>query len=540
MFMFRNLIVLLCAGCFSGLYGQAWKWNGDEPLNVVWITCEDISPRLSMYGDEVAETPNLNRLAAEGLTYMNCFSVSGVCAPSRSSLATGMYPISMGSNHMRTSSAGRTGEAGVNAYEAVPQHEVRFVSELLRAEGYYASNNSKEDYQFHKTPTAWDESSREAHYRKRREGQKFFAIFNFTTTHESQIWSRADDEIKGVDVSRIRVPAYLPDTPVVRRDLTIFYNNVRQMDEQVGAVLAELEADGLLESTVIFFYSDHGGNLPREKRLMFDSGLHVPLIIRFPDGWEAGRKTERLVSFVDFAPTLLSICGIEPPEWMQGKAFLGDYVEPERRYIYAARDRADEFYDQQRAVRDKRYKYIRNYRLDRPNYLSLYYRHSIPTMHELLEMLAKGELNEAQARWFDPNRAEEELYDTFTDPDEVHNLAGDPAYAETLQRLREENLRFLIEVGDLGMIPEKRLIELFWPNGTQPVTADPVVTVDGRTVSVECATRGASIGYRVWRGSEKPTSWQVYTGPFELPRGMSLEVVAHRIGYKPSGIVSKK
>lgn len=526
----------------QSLHGQEWKWEGEEPLNVVWITTEDMKPTLPMYGDEAVETPNLERLAAQGMTYTNAFSVSGMCSPSRSCLATGVYPIHMGSDHMRTQDGRWTGKSKVEGYEAVPPPEVRMVSEILRANGYYATNNVKEDYQFNKPPTAWDESSDTAHWKNRPEGKPFFAVFNYMETHESRLWRRADLPVEGVDVSKIRVPAYLPDTAVVRKDLTTYYNNIHAMDQWVGGLLDELEAEGLLDNTVIFFYSDHGGSLPREKRMLYDSGLRAPLIIRLPGAdWRHVNIThDRLVSFVDFPPTLLSIVGIEPPEWMQGVAFLGDYRGPEREYVYAARSRMDEYYDKQRAVRDERYKYIHTMLPGQPSYVDGFYRKQIATMREMLKMRSRGELDEEELVWFDPERPVEELYDTWVDPDEVHNLAGDPKYAEKLDELRRENLKFLDRVADLNAMPEARLLQLLWPNGTQPVTADPVVTQEGRIVTISCATLGASIGYRVWQGSDKPESWQVYTGPFELPRGMNLEVVAHRIGYKPSEVRSMK
>lgn len=536
----KQVLLLIWALCFplTTVFAgpEAWRWSSDKPLNVVWITCEDIRPTLSMYGDPVADTPNLERLAREGVVFNNCFSVAGVCAPSRSGIATGMYPISIGSTHMRTSSAPRTGVVPV-AYEAVPPPEVRFMSEYLRAAGYYCTNNSKQDYQFDPPVTVWDESSNQAHWRNREEGQPFFAIFNSTVTHESQLWARADHPIKGVDVSKIEIPPYLPDTPVVRQDHAIYYNNIRQMDEWVGGLLDELEKEGLLDQTIIFFYSDHGGNLPRQKRLMFDSGLHVPLIIRFPDRWAGGRRFDDLVSFVDFAPTVLSLTGIEVPDHMQGRAFLGAGATAEpRRYVYAARDRLDEEYDRQRAVRDKRYKYIRNYRLGQSLYLNVLYRFSIPTLNELMRLRQQGDLTPEQMIWFDPNRPEEELYDCWMDPHEVNNLAGRPEYEEILLSMRRENQEFLNEVGDLGAIPERRLVEMMWPGFQQPVTGEVQIERDGNRVTLSCGTMGASIGYRKWQGTSKPESWSVYTGPIQLERGQRLEAVAHRIGYKPSEV----
>ena len=406
-----------------------------------------MGPYIAAFGDSTIQTPNLSRLAAEGVRYPNLFSPSGVCAPSRAAIATGMYPSGIGANHMRTGSY--TEVTGLPAYEAVPPSQVRMMSEVLRKNGYYCTNNSKKDYQFKDPITAWDESSNFAHWRNRGENQPFFSIFNFTTTHESGLfepygfrnnelrhyqagdttfasgkWNgRTLEEETPIHVAKdtdFPIPPYLPDTELVRRDMWKMYNNIAEMDRQLGAILDQLEADGLLESTIIFFYGDHGGPLPRQKRLIYDSGLNTPMIIRFPNQQRAGTIDAQLVSFIDFAPTIFSLAGIKPPVYLQGQAFLGDYSsDKQRAYIHAAADRFDGFTDAIRAVRDQRFKYIRNYRPQQGYYLPVEYRERIPITQELLRLKEEGALNEFQAQWFRETKDDEELFDCEKDPSRV-------------------------------------------------------------------------------------------------------------------------
>ncbi|RMG75345.1 MAG: DUF229 domain-containing protein, partial [Bacteroidetes bacterium] len=411
--------------------------------HILWITTEDMSPRLACYGDSIAHTPNLDRLAAQGVRYTHAFSVSGVCAPSRAALITGMYPTTIGAQHMRTMK--RTAALAditdpellaIPTYEAVPPPEVRCFPELLRAAGYYCTNNAKEDYQFTRPITAWDESSNQAHWRNRNSGQPFFAVFNIGITHESQVWARADEPWL-IDTSAVEVPPYYPNTPIVRRDLARHYNNIQLMDGRVGEILAELEAEGLLDSTIIFFFGDHGDGLPRAKRWCYDSGLRVPLLIRWPKALGGGSVDSSLVSFVDFAPSVLSIAGVPVPGWMQGQAFLGPQrADTPRAYIYAARDRMDPAIDNVRAVRDQRYKYLRNYMPERPYVQFLPYRDRMGLMQELLRLDAAGELEGPQRLWFRQTKPREELFDCLADPHEIHDLAGDPRYAAKLAELR--------------------------------------------------------------------------------------------------------
>lgn len=526
---------------------EAAPW--DFRPNILWLVAEDLSPNIPAFGDSTVVTPTLSRLAAEGVRYTHVFSPSGVCAPSRAAIATGMYQNHIGAQHMRTgpwfssnvspqaiASAAQYMPPGVSPYEAMPPAGVKMHSEYLREAGYYTANNAKQDYQFRAPVTAWDESSPRAHWRGRKPGQPFFAIFNYEVTHESRIWAKANDSLWVDDNLNVPVPPYLPDTEVGRRDVRRMYSNIKEMDAQIGAILAELEADGLLDSTIVFWYTDHGGPLPRQKRLLYDSGMRLPLIVRFPQQWRAGEVDDQLISFVDFKPTLLSLADIAPPGYVDGQAFLGPYAaSTPRRYVHGAADRFDEQYDAIRAVRDHRFKYLRNLQPEKGYYLPVAYREQMPIMQELLRLRDAGALDEVQAQWFRPRKPPEELFDTENDPHELHNLAGDPAYADKLAELRAECDRWMQAIDDKGLIPEPEYVASIWPGGAQPVTQPPVAERQGTQVALHSDTQGASIGYqRLSAATEQAETWRVYTGPVTLAAGEQLVTVAHRIGYLPS------
>ncbi|HJT34140.1 MAG TPA: sulfatase-like hydrolase/transferase [Pirellulales bacterium] len=440
------------------LIGRSARAEDAPRPNILWITCEDASPNLGCYGDQYAITPHLDRLAAEGVRYTHAFTVAGVCAPSRSCLITGMYPSTIGSQHMRSTTR-------------LPEG-IKCFTEYLRQAGYYCSNNSKEDYNFKTPASAWDESSTKAHWRKRPAGHPFFAVFNFTTTHESHI--RLDDAAfakrtaalsdgERHDPAKAPVPRYHPDTPVVRRDWARYYDLITVMDQQAGELLAQLAADGLAEDTIVFFFSDHGVGLPRGKRWLYDSGLRVPLMIRFPPQYQhlapggPGTTCDRLVSFVDFAPTVLSLAGVALPEQLQGTAFLGEQAGSPREYIYGIRDRMDERYDLTRAVRHRRWKYLRNYRPELPYAQPIEYMEEMPTMREWRRLVSEGKLDGPSALFMQPTKPVEELYDTEADPDEVDNLASSEKHRDVLDRLRGEHGRWVRETHDLGFLPEAEM-----------------------------------------------------------------------------------
>jgi arylsulfatase A-like enzyme len=507
--------------------------------NILWITCEDMSPEhLESYGATLTRTPHTNRLAAEGVKYTNMYSISGVCAPSRSSIITGMYQTSIGTHNMRTLGASAAASdaypADFRSYSALLPVGAKCFSEHLREAGYYCTNNDKQDYQFVAPVTAWDESSRKAHWKNRASGQPFFAIFNFTITHESQVWSREHEPLL-VEPSKVNVPPYLPDTPAMRRDIARHLSNVMRMDSLTGIVLKELEEAGELENTIIFFYSDHGDGLPYVKREVYDRGLRVPLIVRFPKAKSAGTVNKQLLSFVDLAPTVLSLAGVKIPKTMQGRAFLGSQqAKQPREYIYAARDRMDSEYDRVRAVRDARYKYIRNYQPEKPFYQNIRYRLQQPGMRDILRLKEEGKLTPQQARWFE-TKPTEELYDCESDPYEFTNLAEDPAYATKLKELRQAMDQWQQQYGDYGATREMEMVRQWWGGSLEkgpPATARPVVSKRKGRVQIQCMTEGASIGYRF--GTSGP--WSVYTKPFES-RKDTLYVQAQRIGFEPSTVM---
>ena len=527
-----------------------------DKLNVLWIVAEDLSEYLPMFGDPTITTPNLSRLASEGVCYDQFFTPAAVCAPARSGIALGMYPTHLGSNHMRTGPwfnssisqeridgySKKDLPEGVNSYEAIAPEGARMMSEYLRMAGYYCTNNSKEDYQFVKTVTAWDECGTKAHWRNRKDSsQPFFSIFNLTVTHESQIWARAKDSL-WVDADlEVTVPPYLPDTKVGRQDMRQMYSNIKQMDAQVGELLAELEEDGLLEKTIIFWYSDHGGPLPRQKRLLYDSGIKVPMIIRFPHEERKMTRNDDLVSFIDLAPTVLSLAGITPPPHMDGKAFLGTFKRwTPAQYVFAAGDRFDEQYDQNRAVRDKRYKLIQYLMPEKSMFLHVNYRDQMPIMQELHRLRKAGELTPTQALWFRETKPEFEFFDTQTDPHEINNLIDDPAYVDQVAELKQALNRWYKEVPDQMRQDERDYLATLWPGGVQPVVAEPVITISGDKIVLKNSGAWASIGYQFVVSGEQASAdqWEVYTKPIKKIEGKTIHVIADRVGYKPSGLVS--
>lgn len=421
----------------------------DDRPNILWITSEDHGPHMGCYGDTFATTPNVDALAARGLRYNFCWSNAPVCAPARTTLITGVYASSSGGHHMRS---------------MVPlPDDMKLFPHYLREAGYYCSNNVKEDYNVVKPGGTWDESSNKAHWRKRANDQPFFAVFNSTKSHESQIRTRPHQWQH--DPANVRVPAYHPDTDAVRKDWAQYYDQVSAADADAGKVLSQLKEDGLADNTIVFYFGDHGSGMPRNKRSACNSGLHVPLVVYFPEkfkhlapeGYKPGGTSDRLVSFVDFAPTVLSIAGIEAPRWMQGHAFAGKHVEPVPSYLFGHRDRMDERYDMTRAVRDDRYVYVRHYYPHIPAGQYLQYMFQTPTTVAWKRLFDEGKLNEAQSAFWQ-RKASEELYDLQSDPDEVNNLASSAEHAKILERFREAHLQHVLDVKDMGFLPESEML----------------------------------------------------------------------------------
>jgi arylsulfatase A-like enzyme len=413
--------------------------------NILWITSEDHGPEMGCYGDKFATTPNVDKLAARGVIYTRAWSCAPVCAPARTVLISGMYAESTGGEHMRSLVPFPAGK--------------KMFPQLLREAGYYCSNNAKEDYNLAKPGKVWDESSKQAHWRKRSAGQPFFAVFNSEKSHESKIRTRPHTLVH--DPAKVRVPAYHPDTPEVRRDWAQYYDIVSAADADAGKMLAQLEADGLAEDTIVFYFGDHGSGMPRSKRWPYNSGLHVPLVVFIPEkfkhlrpaDYKPGGATDRLVSFVDFAPTVLGLAGIEPPQWMQGRAFLGKFIGPPNEFLFGMRGRMDERFDLVRSVTDGRYVYIRNYMPHLIYAQHLDYMWQTPTTRVWENLHNEGKLAPAQDAFWKRKPAEE-LYDLRTDRDEVNNLAASSAHQQIKAKLRQAQQEHAAKIRDTGFIPE--------------------------------------------------------------------------------------
>ena len=524
----------------------------DKPLNVVWISCEDMGPILGAYGNTIIKTPNLDRLASEGVLYKNAYSTVGVCAPSRFSIITGMYSARLGAHNMRTGDyhnfktpeevfykqdIGVIDKAGVNIpqYEVVPPKHVKPFTEILRAKDYYCANNFKCDYQFNSPFTAWDEVSPTVSFRDAPKDRPFFYVWNSLLTHESRIWQRSD-EVLTVAPQDVIIPDYFPDIPEVRMDIARKYSNIEAMDKKVGELLSQLEEDGLLETTIIMFWSDHGGNLLRQKRAVGNSGLNVPLIVRYPDKKMAGKVEDRIVSLMDLAPTVLSLLNIEPPAHYDGKAFAGPFEDKPRKYAFGTADRFDESTDMQRSVLDGRFVYIKNFMPELPLIYRNKYRERIPMNSKLIQMDSQGELDGDASYIFMKTKEVEELYDLQEDPYEVKNVATKPEYADKLVELRNALSAWQIEIDDKGFLPENEIVKSFWPDMKQPVTEDVVFSLnsDG-LLSLTTVTPGASIGYQLDEniGSD---SWKFYHKPLRINEDQQIAARAIRIGFKASNI----
>ena len=431
------------------------KSNSSQELpNILWIVSEDNSASyLGCYGNKQATTPNIDKLASEGILYENAFANAPVCAPMRNSIITGNFASTLGCHNMRSE------------YQ-IPD-KFKFFPQYLRKAGYYCTNNAKEDYNTIKPDNVWHESSHNAHYKNRKPGQPFFAIFNTNLSHEHKIHFGnliPKDKLQH-DPDEIEIAPYHPDLPEIRHCYANYYDYISRMDARVGEVLQELEENGLAEDTIVFYYSDHGGVLPRSKRFIFESGTKIPLIVKFPDKYKhlapgkPGSKEERLVSLLDLAPTLLSLANQEIPEQFAGHAFLGKKKSPDPDYVHFIRQRMDERYDMMRAVRDKKFRYIRNYMPHRKYCQHIWYLWRSSSTRAWEKAFKDGKCNDIQSRFWG-YKAPEELYDIENDPHNVNNLANKPAYRKTLKRMRKENQKWVREQRDAGFIPESMMVEL--------------------------------------------------------------------------------
>ena len=464
--MNRELLFIFLILCFSSVFSQS------EKPNIIWLVCEDQSVDFfPMYGDNTVNLPNLESLADNSIIYDNMHATTPVCSPARSAIITGMYPTTLGTHNMRTYNEGRDTNQptlGIPSYSPkFPDYILPF-TKYLRDGGYYCTNNNKEDYNFKITNDAWDQTCKycsgvkkqDIHWRNRDKDQPFFAVFNFQITHEAQIWSQAKNKIY-VDPDKITPPPYFPDDAIIRKDMAINYSNLIRMDRELGILIKELKHNGLYENSYIFFYSDHGGPFPRHKRAIYESGTKVPFMIKLPNSKEAGSRDDRLLSFIDLAPTVLDIAGLTIPEYIQGKSILDTKLK-EREYLISASDRFDEQIDRIRSIQTKKYKLIVNYDTSQTHALPVKYRENMPMMRKMNEMYSSGKLNSIQKLWFQTPKSELELYNLQKDPYEINNLIESPKrlnYKSLVKTFRKKLNDWIENTNDLGRMPEKEIIK---------------------------------------------------------------------------------
>jgi uncharacterized sulfatase len=461
--VFLLALLLLSPACLDAAEVAKGKPAAEARPNIVFIGAEDFSPDLACYGSKFVHTPNLDRLASQGARFTRAFTHAPVCAPSRSGMITGMYPTTIGSHHMRS--------ALINPPPTFPAE--------LRKAGYHVVWATKTDINFAGAQNRQPKDAFDSTKLWTNDGavgklpRPFFAHVNFATTHESQVRAPRAQFVENtkrltpqqrVDPAKVDLPPYYPDTPETRRDLANYYELVTAMDYQVGEVLDLLDRHKLTDNTVVVFWGDHGRGLPRHKRWCYDSGIHIPLIVRWPGKVQPGTVREDLVAVVDFAPTFLTFAGAPIPDRMQGQPFLTGEGKPNphpRKYVHAARDRMDETPDRIRSVRDERYHYLRNFRPELPYAQRIQYMDEMPTMQAWRRLNAEGKLAGPQKLFFAPTKPKEELYDTASDPHEVNNLAESrqPEHEAKLKELREELDRWMEETKDLGAVPEEELIQ---------------------------------------------------------------------------------
>ncbi len=464
--MRKIFIIFFVLIAFSAII-SCGSGNNIKP-NIVWLVAEDQSQYFfPFYGDNSVTLPNISQLLENGIVYDGMNSPYPVCAPARSAIITGMYPNSIGTGNMRAYHYNRTVRTdnesilGFPYYSSKLAEQIKPFTQILRENGYYTTNNSKMDYNFKLREDAWDESSKEASWEKRKKDQPFFSVFNFGVTHESQIWLRDKQELK-VDPNDLSVPPFFPNDSLTRHALAVNYSNLVEMDKQMGEIIDKLKDQGLYENTYIFFYSDHGGPFPRHKRAIYDTGSKVPLVIKFPKRIKVKEKRNYdFLNFIDFAPTILSIVGLEIPKVYQGIAFLGSKKSKNKRnYSYSASDRFDEVTDRIRAVKTKKYKYIRNYDTNKPHALNNSYRTQMALMRHLTALNESNLLSAEQKLWFNVPKNLEEFYDLENDPFELNNLIGEKKYSKEIENLRIQLDNWIDQINDPVNIPEKELVKM--------------------------------------------------------------------------------
>ena len=423
----------------------------------------------------------------------------------------------------------------------------------MRELGYCTTNNSKTDYNFPVPITAWDDSSRAAHWKNRpHPDQPFISVFNFGSSHEGSVRrqhaARAKDRDAAIhDSQGLPLPPYYPDTPKVREAWGAYHDVVTITDHTIGEMLRQLEEAGLSDETLVVFWGDHGAGLARAKRWIYNSGLKVPLIMRWPGKIEPGTIRTDLVQFLDLAPTMISVAGGTPPAQLHARVLLGEDRGSEPHSLYHGRDRMDERYDMIRGIRDKRYLYVRNFESHRPWVQFMHTPSQGPICQELERLKADGGLGPLTSPFMRNTKPYEELYDVVADPHQVRNLATDPRFATVLSRLRNQLVDWMKRTNDQGLVPELARYRHMYPNGTREMTADPLVRTrdlaDGSVlVSLEPQTEGSSLAYQFLEADHEGelARWLLYRGEIRLACGKARRAIAVHLGFDNSPPVTVK
>ena len=513
---------------FSIFFCLSTNCIGQESPNFLWLICEDQSLFFSVYGDSTAKTPNIDLLANDGLVYKNCHTPSPVCAPSRSSLITGMYPTTLGTQHMRAYKKLEANNSinihnSLPYYSVIPKKPVRFFTEDLRLNGYYCTNNSKEDYNMATSPLAWDESSSKAHFRNRSKGQPFFSVFNFNITHESRVWKNkyllSDEEL-----DNIKVPHFFPNDEKIKSDFLTNYKNIEKLDKQIGDIINQLKEDGLYENTVIFFFSDHGGPFPRYKRSIYETGLRVPFIAKWINDTCRGYN-DQLISFVDFAPTILDVADIDRDFEFEGVSF---FKNDQRSFVYAATDRFDESLDMRRSIREDNFKLIYNIDISTPIYKMIKYRKQMKTMQVLDSLKINDNLNSYFFNWYNLPKDSFELYNISSDYYETKNLIDDPTY-KNISTILKQKLKIWMDMSDFGNMSEFLMLESMFNNFMSvPKLKPPELKVRGEGYTIESNNLNASVG---WRNKNELT-WKIYNSNELIFTDDEFEILIFKPGFE--------
>jgi N-sulfoglucosamine sulfohydrolase len=423
--------------------------------NIVWILGDDLGPELACYGDPLVKTPNLDKLAAEGIRFTNAHTTGPVCSASRSAMITGIYQTTTGTHNHRSHR---------NDGYKLPDGVVPF-TDLLRTAGYYTVNLKsadglgvgKTDFNFNIDHPVYDGKD----WSERKKDQPFFAIVNFNEPHRGPSWPQARKQLPKVeliDPAKVKLPPYYPDTPLARDDWANYLDAIHNLDRKIGRILQRLKDEGIADNTIVFFLGDNGRCHVRDKQWVYDGGTHIPLIVRWPGHFKAGEVRDDLLVAIDFTATTLKLAGVDPPANVQGRVFLGEAAAPPRPFIVTARDRCDETEDRIRCVRTKEFSYIRNYFPDRPyTQPNAYKERQYPVLQELKDLHKAGKLTPEQEHFMAAKRPAEELYDLKADPHEVHNLAADPMYDAKRKEMGAILDNWIKETHDQGEKPEEPL-----------------------------------------------------------------------------------